>query len=484
MDIIVESYFNKFLKEQKITDSNKDKNFEKFINYICLVSKNFSNYDLMSTCVGNGNDAGIDGLAITINNRFVTNMADLTDILNLGMDFNVEFFFIQTKTSESFEVKEIGTFGDGVSDMFRSQDSIKKIMNEDLKLKYLMIQKIIENYEYSKERKCHLYYITPGKYVEDENLLSIKSRIKETLINQGIFLEDDIKVHIKDRSYIRKQYEQTKVQNTATFQISQKIDIPYVDGVEESYLVLMPINEYLKIVIDDNNRMRRGIFELNVRDFAGIEDNRVNQDIESTINSNEKSAFGLFNNGITIVGKSLDKGQGKYTIKNFYIVNGCQTTNVLFKNRDKIDESMWVSVKIVITQNDNIIEDIVKATNNQTVVEEIQLLSMEDYQKELESYFDTFDKYTKLYYERRSGQYSNRSEVEPLKIVNLESLMKSFASVILMTPHLASRYLGKLQEEIEKKIFIKDHRPIMYYTSALLNYKLEQLFINDKIACK
>lgn len=162
MDIIVESYFKKFLKEQKITDSNKDKNFEKFINYICLASKNFSNYDLISTCVGNGNDAGIDGLAITINNRFVTNMADLTDILNLGMDFNVEFFFIQTKTSESFEVKEIGTFGDGVSDMFRAQDSIKKIMNEDLKLKYLMIQKIIENYVYSKERKCHLYYITPG----------------------------------------------------------------------------------------------------------------------------------------------------------------------------------------------------------------------------------------------------------------------------------------------------------------------------------
>ena len=85
--------------------------------------------------------------------------------------------------------------------------------------------------------------------------------------------------------------------------------------------------------------------------------------------------------------EKLSKGQGKYTIKNFYIVNGCQTTNILFENRNLISDDMWISIKIVITQNDNIIKNIVKATNNQTEVQEIQLLSMDEYQEELESFY-------------------------------------------------------------------------------------------------
>ena len=90
--------------------------------------------------------------------------------------------------------------------------------------------------------------------------------------------------------------------------------------------------------------------------------------------------------------------QGKYTIKNFYVVNGCQTTNVLSENLSNLSDDMWISVKFVITQNDDIIQNIVKATNSQTEVEEIQLLSMNEYQQELESFFATYDTYTKLFY--------------------------------------------------------------------------------------
>ena len=118
----------------------------------------------------------------------------------------------------------------------------------------------------------------------------------------------------------------------------------------------------------------------------------------TTINSKDKSYFGLLNNGITIVGKSLSKMQGKYTIKNFYVVNGCQTTNVLSENLSNLSDDMWISVKFVITQNDDIIQNIVKATNSQTEVEEIQLLSMNEYQQELESFFATYDTYTKLFH--------------------------------------------------------------------------------------
>lgn len=481
MDIILNNYFKKFISEQNLNEKNIEKNFEKFINYICLSSKNISNFDLLSTCVGNGDDAGIDGFALSINNRYVNNTSELETILNTGMDFSIELFFIQSKTSEAFNTKEIGTFGDGVTDMFRPSESVKKKMNDLVNEKYKLIQLILKNYEYIKSKKINLLYITPGIYIEDDNHISTKNRIIETLLNLDIFNKKEISIQILDKKYIRKQYELSKVQNSATFSLNNKIEIPYIDGVEESYFAIMPVKEYLKIVIDDNDRIRRGIFELNVRDFAGYEDNRVNQDIIQTLNSDSKKTFGLLNNGITVVGKTLSKGQGKYTIKNFYIVNGCQTTNILFENRNLISDDMWISIKIVITQNDNIIKNIVKATNNQTEVQEIQLLSMDEYQEELESFYNSYDVYTQLYYERRDGQYRDRPDVDSSKIVNPELQMKCFASVFLHSPHIASRFVGKLQEEISKKIFVNDHKPIMYYASSFLNYTLENAFKNDII---
>lgn len=481
MDIILSNYFNKFTTEQNLDAKNTDKNFEKFINYICLSSKNISNFDLLSSCVGNGDDAGIDGFALSINNRYINTTSELTSFLDTGMEYSIEFFFLQSKTSEAFTTKEIGTFGDGVADMFRPINSTKKKMNDLITEKYTMVQQILNNYEYIKKIKVNLLYVTPGVYIEDDNHVSTKNRIIETLVNLDIFSEEDIDFQILDKSYIRKQYELTKVQNSATFRLNSKIELPYINGVDESYFAIMPIKEYLKIIIDDSNRIRRGIFELNVRDFAGSDDNRVNQDIIQTLNSESKESFGLLNNGITIVGKTLNKGQGQYTIKNFYIVNGCQTTNILFENKDLISDDMWVSVKIVITQNDTIIKEIVKATNNQTEVQEIQLLSMDEYQEELESFYNTYDNFTQLFYERRDGQYRDRQDVEAPKIINPELQMKSFASVFLFCPHIASRFVGKLQEEISKKIFVNDHRPIMYYTSSYLNYKLELAFKNELI---
>lgn len=478
MDIILEKYFNKFVAEQHLINDSKmyTKNFEKFINYICLSTKNIVNFDLLSTCVGDGSDAGIDGIAISVNNRYINSKSELDDLLLTHMEYSVEFFFVQTKTTEGFSTKELGTFGDGVSDMFRGKDDTKKIMNDVVKAKYQMIQKLLDNYEYIKSLKCHLYYVTPGVYKEDDNHVSTKIRIKETLKCLDIFKEDAIELEILDKSYIRKQYEATKVQNSATFELKNKIEIPYIEKVSEAYFALMSIKEYLNLIVDENGRVRRGIFELNVRDFAGTENNRVNQDIVGTLNSDIKETFGLLNNGITIVGKSLSKGMGKYTIKNFYVVNGCQTSNVLYENKDLISDEMWISVKIVITQDDTIIKNIVKATNNQTEVQEIQLISMDEYQEELESFFNSYDKYTQLYYERRDGQYRDRSDVSTSQIVNPESQMKSFASVFLNYPHMASRFSGRLQDEISKKIFLRDHRTLMYYTSALLLYKIEELF--------
>ncbi|MCT6809785.1 MAG: AIPR family protein, partial [Staphylococcus epidermidis] len=331
-------------------------------------------------------------------------------------------------------------------------------------------------------RKCFLYYVTPGTYREDDNHKATISVINERLLGLDIFKPDDIQINILDKDYIRKQYEKSKVQNTARFELSNKIELPYIENVSEAYFAIMPIQEFFKIIIDEEDgNIRKGIFELNVRDFGGVESNRVNQDIQATIDSDNKESFGLLNNGVTIVGSSLQKVQGKYTLKNFYIVNGCQTTNVLYENKDKVNPSMWISVKFVVTEKSDIIKDIVKATNNQTEVDEIQLLSMDEYQEYLESYYNSVYENKKLHYERREGQYRGNKDILESDIVTPEKQIKSFASIFLNAPHTASRFIGKLQDDISKRIFVKDDNPIIYYTAALVDFYLEELFINEKI---
>ncbi|MBU5353939.1 AIPR family protein [Paenibacillus barcinonensis] len=489
MDLITQKFFRSFLTEMNIKGEENERSFEKFVNHSILSPKNIAGFDLTSISTGDGGDCAIDGLAIVLNNIYVANYGQLEDLLRTGMDIKVEFYFIQAKTSEKFEGKEMLQFGSGVIDIFNN-GNIRKVRNSKIQEKCRMIELLMDNYDYFEDApKCYLYYVTTGVWVNDMNLLADIQKIKNDIVNLEIF-EDNVEFYPLGAKELRKHYKLTKEQNSATFYLDKKIELPPMEGLEESFLAIMPIKEYLNIIVDDDGKIKKGIFELNVRDFNGIENNRVNQDILNTIRSEEsKSFFGLLNNGITVVGKSSSKLKGKYTIKNFYVVNGCQTSNIIYQAIDEIDDSMWVSIKIVITDNDEIIQDIVKATNNQTEVQEIQLLSMTEYQKLLEHFYEIFDEKYQLYYERRSGQYNSDYRIDKSRVVTTDMQIRAYASIILDYPHIASRYYGHLLEglgleDTGRGIFVTGQSPLLYYTSGLLLVHIDNCFNNDLLDSK
>jgi AIPR protein len=97
------------------------------------------------------------------------------------------------------------------------------------------------------------------------------------------------------------------------------------------------------------------------------------------------------NNGVTIIAKSLQTTGDKFKMEDFQIVNGCQTSHVLFDQRDKIDDSVKIPLRLICTQDETIIRDIIQATNRQTEVRVDQFLAADDFQKKLEEYFKTFE---------------------------------------------------------------------------------------------
>lgn len=94
------------------------------------------------------------------------------------------------------------------------------------------------------------------------------------------------------------------------------------------------------------------VFEDNVRDFQGT-NNDVNNGIEKTLKNEDSDLFSVLNNGVTIVASSISTTGDNFTIRDYQIVNGCQTSNVLFNNRkgDYIN-NVNIPIKIIATDDD------------------------------------------------------------------------------------------------------------------------------------
>lgn len=194
----------------------------------------------------------------------------------------------------------------------------------------------------------------------------------------------------------------------------------------------------------------------------------------------DSDKFILFNNGVTIICKKLSYIRNKFTLVDYQIVNGCQTSHVLFNNRDCITSELQIPIKLIETGNDDIVNQIIKATNRQTEVSDEQLIALDEFHRKLEAFYNTFSGTNRLFYERRSKQYNYRTDVEKVRIVSISTQIKAVASMFYDKPHLASRYYGRLLKSIDG-IFSDTHKLLPYYVSAFVLYRLEYLFRNKSL---
>jgi hypothetical protein len=217
------------------------------------------------------------------------------------------------------------------------------------------------------------------------------------------------------------------------------------------------------------------VFYDNVRDFQG--NNPVNQEIEETLkDAAENDKFVLLNNGITIVAGSLNKVGTRFRLKDFQIVNGCQTSHILFRNSSTL-QNVCVPVKIIVTTDTDVTSAITKGTNRQTQVNVEAFESLNPYQKELEEFYATFgkDKTPRLYYERRSRQYESLA-IQQNQIITIPAQVKCFVGMFLNEPHSTHRYYGELLDANRSRMFLPNHSPFPYFLSGYALAVLHSLF--------
>jgi len=479
MDRIVKNLVDDLLKSLELSSDGQEKDFEKFSNY-CLISKEYNkSFALELTCTGSGDDTGIDGIAIIGNGQLIENKEDIDFLLTNNNFLEATYVFVQSKTSNEFSSKEINNFGFGVKDFFSERPKLRRNQEiEDFS--------DISNYLLSKASKfrsnpkCKLYYVSNGIWKNDQNNVAIIESTRSELISTNLFPE--VIFNAIDANEIGRLYRNTKNSVTTTFVFQDKVTLPDLPGISESYLGILPLLEFKKILIDENDSIRN-IFYDNVRDFQGI-NNPVNTSISETLNSDARELFTVLNNGVTIVANDLKTSGNRFTISDYQIVNGCQTSNILFdylnNNTTETINNFHLPIKLIVTNNDEVKNKITIATNSQTAIKREQLQAMTDYQKNLEMYFQTFDGDGRLFYERRSGQYQTDGNVLRARIINIKDLIKSFSSIFYENPDRVTTYFGSIvTQNVESEsplIFNSNHNNILYYTAAFTYYRLDTLF--------
>ncbi len=478
MDRISQSLLDEFVASSGLQALDESQQFEHFASYLTVRRFYNEQFDTADIVTGAGGDTSIDGFAVLINGALVLDVDELAEF-DKGGYLDVTFLFVQAKRGANFDGGEIGTFGEGVMDFFRPEPLLRR--NERIQKAVALMNAIYDRgNEFKKENPvCRLDYVTTGSWQDDADLLARMRIVKENLENTSLFSR--VEFVPSGAVQVQTLYRQTQNAVEKEFTFERKQALPDLPNVQESYIGYLPATEFVKLLKNEEGELMQVLFKDNPRDW--LDYNKVNTEIQDTLRSDKRSRFVLMNNGVTIIANSLRPQGNKFNIGGYSIVNGCQTSHVLFGTQEALDDSVLIPVRLIATQDEDVINDIITATNRQTEVKDEQFYALQKFSKQLEEYFKTFDEPQRLYYERRTNQYA-RLQIEKARIVTAPNLLRAFAAMFVTEPHRTTRNYRAIKDKVGNEIFGDGHRLEPYYTAAFALYKIEFAFRNGRLDTK
>ena len=194
MNTITKSLMSNFLQSQEFPRGKESEDFEKFAAYSILRKVYGQEFDLDDILIGEGEDTGIDALAILVNGSLVNSIEDIQELEEKNNYLDVSYIFIQAKTSSSFDVSKMGTFCRGVEDFFL--DTYKLRRNEKichkLELHNFLMDRVIS---FSSNPQCMYYYVCTGYWDDSlQDQRNILENTKNVLTKASMFSHISYKI--------------------------------------------------------------------------------------------------------------------------------------------------------------------------------------------------------------------------------------------------------------------------------------------------
>ncbi|NOT59077.1 MAG: AIPR family protein [Acidobacteria bacterium] len=442
-NIILLGQLETFSSRYELTSLSTAKQFEKFVNYCLLKADHYDSFEFEK--IETAECLGIDGLAIIVNGVIVNEEEEVKQLTRAY--FEVKFYFTQAKTSSTFDFGDYLKFISTAKSFFGNDiNQVPQELRNAFRLKEAL---------YSKKDKMRelpvveLAYCYTGQYVVGNNdIIAIQMKQQVDSFNEMKNLFSRVTSPVYDANKMVEFYRaaQNAVQKQLVCQ--RHVALPPIAGATAAYLGVVKCEDYVALIQKENGELNKGIFFENVRDFLGAE-NSVNAKIAETIHSSaERDRFAILNNGVTIVARKVELKGDNFVIFQYQIVNGCQTSHVLFNNKGRLSSDMYVTVKLVETSDIDLSGRIIATTNSQSLVTKEALATTRPYHKNLEDFFSGMrNKGHAYYYERRPHQYDDLDDIKQSAIVSAPNLIKSFISVVMEQPHQVHYYYGQLLHE-------------------------------------
>lgn len=458
------------------------KQFEAFLNYSALRALCAESVD-PTDLIYEGDDPGIDGVMVFLDDVYVSSSDEVDDFFtNRKRDVEATVVFTQAKTGESWDKKEINTFQSAITDFL--SDSHHYPHGDYMLVAREVFDATLRNVGKLRGGKPNVrcYFANSARVAEDREILAARDALARAVSDTGYF--GSVDAELVDRDSIVEMWTAAEGQVEATLKVLGMAAFPKAPAIEEGYVLTVKAKDFIEqILVDQNGRLRQRIFEENVRDFIGV-DGEINSEISETLQDSDKQKrFGVLNNGVTIISPDIRVSGMEIYLKDFQIVNGCQTSNVLFENRDRVTDETTLMLKVVETSDASVVDDIVRSTNRQAKVEEDQFLATLDAVKALERYFDAqgADEEYRLYFERRKNQFASHEGVKAIRVFDIKEIARCASAMFLDKPDVASRYPNRLTGELRDSVFDRAYFEEPYHAAAYTLYRLKILLSNGKI---
>lgn len=482
METVIQSLLEAFQTDQGLSGRPQDEAFEVFATFCVLNTFCNDTFDSDTYSTGGGNDLGIDAYAVVIEGQMYREPDDVRAAMQASKQPRVQFVIIQAKTSSRFESKVISDLAENLSHLCGPDQELPYEVSGEVSGLRECVEVVFDDPVRLAGRlpELHVRYVTTGDQIA--KMITQKARSAEKALGRLNRFET-VDVRCVNWRELRTLYGRALSTVQVTVPMPRQFPLPEAPGVKQSFVGLISAPTLVsEMLVDDAGNLRQQLFESNVRAFQGY--NAVNTGIRETLRDPVKrQRFAVMNNGITIVAREMKLVGEKFVLDDFQIVNGCQTCHVLFHERDQLTDEVFVSVHIVHSTDEDVIQGIVAATNQQTPVSDEDLAAREDFHKGLEDHFalGRTKKEHRLFYERRAKQYSGNKDVEQTRVISRGQLSRAYLAMFLDEPARVGRY-QELIKARGKELFVAGQPQVLYYTAAVTWYRLEWLIRNQHIA--
>ncbi|MET7949430.1 AIPR family protein [Micromonospora sp. NPDC005324] len=476
MEPLIKGLFKEFRSTHELLAMSESDAFELFIATL-LIRDDVLDQVGMTDLLLDPSTIGIDLAFLEVNGELVTQRSDVATVCANKSSLRVVLTLIQVKASTNVSSAEILNFGDAVKKVLSNQ-----VPSQHPKLAAVSdaLFAIFDDYAAKLEGRprVNLSFVSTANdaALTDSNVLDRAATVYKEV--QALSYVGELAFDLLGATRI---YEASRKKNQASqtdIVLTKSVTLPPMPGINQAILGVVSIRELLKLIQSEDGTLNERVFYDNVRGFKG-EENDVNQQIIETLGSPQRALLPVLNNGVTVVARSYTPKPGDaYSLTGYQVVNGCQTSHCIYSAQELIGDaadSVYVPIRLVVTDDEDVAARIIRATNSQTAVNDSDLVALTKFQKRLEDFYLQDQLGTGLTYERRAGQFYYH-DVTRTRVVTISEQMRAVAAAFLDLPHLAARYPQRLYAEVGDSIFDEDHRLAPYVASAFAAYRLETAF--------